>query len=313
MPTAPSFSLLVPCYNAAPYLPSLAASLRAMTVPFDHVLCYDDGSTDDTADVARSLGLQILSPNPNGGVSRARNRLAEAASTEWIHFQDADDSLHPEFLARLAPLASADADVVSCDADWINERDHSLQITWRYDADQLARDAAAHLLARPMSLNNTLLRRESWLAVGGCDERLAMWEDADVHFRLALSGARWRHRPEVLTQALRRADSFSHDYRRNWRCRLQSLAGYARLPQAARLRHAVAAEAETCAANLVDLGDLPAAEEALRLAVSLGRDAPTTNSFALRVAKLVLPRFAALRLQRKARSKPRPDASPCRP
>ena len=294
-------TLLIPCYNAGRYLPRLMGHVRAMSVPFTAILAYDDGSTDDTVAVARGLGIPVLTPNRNGGVSVARNRLAAAASSEWIHFHDADDRIAPGFLERLGPLADAGADVVSCDADWIGEEDGALHIAWRYDPGALARDPAAHLLARPLGLNNSLVRRSAWAAAGGCDESLAMWEDADIHFRLALSGARWRHVPEVLTWSLRNASSFSHDYRRNWRCRLQALRGYAALPAARRLVPDIAREAETVAGHLLKLGDRAGAREAVGLARGLGRPVPTTGNPLLRLARAVLPPLVALDLQQRLR------------
>lgn len=299
--STPAVTLLVPCYNAARFLPRLAEHVRRMSVPFARVLCYDDGSKDDTAAVARGLGWEILSPNANGGVSRARNRLASAASTEWIHFHDADDRIHPDFLARLLPLADASADVVSCDADWVAEADERVVVSWRYDGPALVPDPAAHLLVRPMGLNNSLLRREAWERIGGCDETLAMWEDADVHLRLALAGARWRHVPEVLTWSLRNEASFSHDYRRNWRCRLQALRKYAATPEVARLAPLVALEAERAADEMLALGDREAAREAVALASSLGLRVPSTRNPLLRAARAILPALAALRLRRALR------------
>lgn len=295
-------TLLVPCYNAARYLPRLMECVRAMTTPFTAIMAYDDGSSDDTVAVARTLGIDIITPNKNSGVAAARNRLAAAASTEWIHFHDADDRIHPDFLTHLSPFADASADVVSCDADWINEDDGALQIAWRYDSAALAADPAAQLLARPLGLNNSLIRKTSWHSIGGCDETLAMWEDADVHFRLALAGARWRHLSEVLTWSLRNPASFSHDYRHNWLNRLQALQKYASFPPAARLSADIAREAEITATQLLKSGDRPAAKNAVALARQLGRPVPSTNNPLLRVARALLPAIVALDLQRRLRS-----------
>ena len=297
-----SVTLLIPCYNAGRFLPRLAESIRAQTRPFSAVLAYDDGSTDDTVAVARSLGIEILTPNTNGGVSRARNRLAAAASTEWIHFHDADDRIHSDFLARLAPLADANADVVSCDADWISESDERPLISWRYDPAALASDPAAELLARPLGLNNSLIRRAAWMGVGGCDESLAMWEDADVHLRLAVAGARWRHLPEVLTWSLRSESSFSHDYRANWNCRLQALERYA-ITLPARLFPGIASQAEIAARNLLRHGDDSSAARALALNHRLGGDAPGSAHRLFAAAKRFMPPLLLLRLQERLRSR----------
>lgn len=295
-------TLLIPCRNAARFLPRLAVSLRAMTVPFDSVLAYDDGSTDDTVAVARSLGIDIITPNPNRGVAFARNRLAEAASTEWIHFHDADDLIDASFLEKLSPLASDEVDVVSCDADWITEEDRTLLIAWRYDANALLADPALHLLVHPLGLNNSIIRRSAWRNVGGCDESLRMWEDADVHLRLAVNGARWRHLPEVLTWSLRDESSFSHDYRANWNWRLSALENYATtLPS--RLTPALASQAEIAARNLLRYADAPAASRALALNHRLGGDAPRSAHPVFLIAKRIFPPLLMLRIQEKLRSR----------
>ncbi len=290
-------TLLIPCYNAAAFLPRLMTSVRAQTRPFTHILCYDDGSKDDTLAVARELGVEIIAGNPNRGVAYARNRLAAAAQTEWIHFHDADDRIAPEFVESLAPLCTDDIDVVFCDADWIDEADSSLHVAWRYRDSDLSHDAAAHLLANPLGLNSSIVRREAWRKLGGCDESLAIWEDADVHFRLALNGARFRHLPQVLTWSLRRDDSFSHDYRRNWRCRVQALEGYATDARAAHLRPLIGAEAENAAVGSLQAGDPEGAKRAVSLCGRLGYRVPATHNPLLRAIGLLLPGVTALRLR----------------
>ena len=293
----PAITLLIPCYNAAPFLPRLAASLQTLMVPFDQVLCYDDGSADDTVGVARSLGFEIITGQLNRGVAHARNQLANAARTEWIHFHDADDLIAPDYIPQLAPWCNALHDVVSCDADWVDESSRTVVIAWRYDPATLARDPHRHLLTHAMGLNSSIIRRQIWEQVGGCDESLAMWEDADVHVRLARAGARFHHVPEVLTQSLRRGDSFSHDYRKSWNCRLQALKHYATDPAAAGVRDVLAAEAEVAAAHLALLEDVHSAREAITLCRQLGGDPPTSRHPVIRALKPFLPTTVLLRWQ----------------
>ncbi|MCX6954206.1 MAG: glycosyltransferase family A protein [Verrucomicrobia bacterium] len=263
MPPADRITLLIPCYNAAGYLPRLMESVRALTRPFDAILCYDDGSKDDTVAVARGLGLEIITGQPNAGVAKARNRLAAAAKTEWIHFHDADDLILPDYLARLAPACDDRHDVVSCDADWVDEATRGLIIAWRYDPAELARAPMRHLLTHAMGLNSSIIRRPFWESVGGCDESLAMWEDADVHIRLARGGARFFHVPEVLTNSLRHGDSFSHDYRKSWTCRVTALERYANAPGSEDVAREIASEAERAASELAALDVRPTAERAI--------------------------------------------------
>jgi GT2 family glycosyltransferase len=230
-------------------------------------------------------------------VAHARNQLVARAATEWIHFHDADDLIAPNFVAHLAPLCNDQHDVVSCDADWIGETDGALQIAWRYDDAALALDPVAQLLARPLSLNNSVIRRALWADVGGCDESFAMWEDAELHFRLALAGARWRHVPEVLTWALRNPTSFSHDYRKNCHNHLRFIEKHARDPRCARLRDMFARQAEGDAVALLGLNDSAGAAAAVRLARSLGLRPPSSRNPVWAILRPLLPDLTLLRLQ----------------
>ena len=300
----PPITLLIPCYNAAQFLPRILEQVRAQTQPFAAVIGYDDGSTDATAQVAAQLGLPLLGPNANRGVAYARNRLVDAVQTEWFHFHDADDLIDPRFVERLGGLLSDDCDVVSCDADWLDETNRELQISWRYDAAALASDPAGHLLERAMGLNNSVIRASAWRRIGGCDESLRMWEDADSHIRLALDGARWRHVPEVLTYSLRRPESFSHDYRESWLCRLAALEKYCAMP-GARHRAILAAEAERAAGELMLWQDRPAARRALALCRRMGGNPPTTSSPLFRALKPWVPALTLLHWQGQRRRRAR--------
>lgn len=299
--TGPDIALLIPCFNAASFLPRLAESVRGLTRPFSRVLCYDDGSTDGTVEAARQLGWEILTPNPNRGVAHARNRLAATAGTEWIHFHDADDEICPGFVADLARYCGAEHDVVSCDADWIDASTRAVRIAWRYEPAALKRDPQRALLQTAMGLNNSIIRRRTWETVGGCDETLPIWEDADVHVRMARAGARWHHVPAVLTRSLRRPESFSHDYARGWRCRLAALEKYAAESDAVRLADILASEAERAAAELAVLGASADALRAVKLCRQLGGRPPSSGHPLLRLLKPFVPAVTLLRWQQSRR------------
>lgn len=64
------------------------------------MLVYDDCSTDNTAEVACSYGAEVISGDENVGCTIGRKRLAEHATSDWIHFHDADDELLPNFVER---------------------------------------------------------------------------------------------------------------------------------------------------------------------------------------------------------------------
>ena len=101
----PIFSIIVPAYNVAAYLPAALDSVQAQDVAAWECLCVDDGSTDGTAEVLQRYAATDarfrLFRQENAGVSVARNRALQEVKGEWILFLDGDDLLAPGLLSAL--------------------------------------------------------------------------------------------------------------------------------------------------------------------------------------------------------------------
>lgn len=98
-----TISVIIPCFNAGPFVGQAIASVLAQTLPAHEIILVDDGSTDDSATVARSFGSRIrLLQQENGGVSQARNAGIAAATGDHLLFLDADDLLASHALEALA-------------------------------------------------------------------------------------------------------------------------------------------------------------------------------------------------------------------
>src|SRR5713101_9096613 len=92
-------SVLIPAYNAAPYLKEAIESALSQSYAPHEIIVVDDGSTDGTADIARSFGSQVrLLQHANRGVAASRNRGIEEATGDWIALLDADDLFLPDKL-----------------------------------------------------------------------------------------------------------------------------------------------------------------------------------------------------------------------
>ena len=90
-------SVVIPCYNAAPYISDTIKSVLGQTRAVDEVIIVDDGSTDASAYIAGSFGYPVrVIRQANRGVSGARNRGVKEAEGDVIAFLDADDLWHPE-------------------------------------------------------------------------------------------------------------------------------------------------------------------------------------------------------------------------
>lgn len=109
-------SVVIPVYNAAPYLPQMLISLAAQTLGNIEIICADDGSTDGSRAVldafaAHDPRIKVLA-QPNQGAAVARNNGLAAASGDWVLFVDADDFCRPDMLAEMVAEGEKGADVV---------------------------------------------------------------------------------------------------------------------------------------------------------------------------------------------------------
>lgn len=93
--TSVKFSFIVPAYNVAPYLSQCLESILSQTYRNFEIIIIDDGSTDNTADVANNFALKDsrirVIHQQNGGLSRARNTGFKNAKGDWLIFIDGDD------------------------------------------------------------------------------------------------------------------------------------------------------------------------------------------------------------------------------
>ena len=117
----PLVSVVVPVYNAEPYLRECVDSILGQTLEDIEVICVDDSSTDSSLDILedyskRDLRVRVIKQQKsNAGV--ARNRGLETALGDYIVFIDADDFCEPEMLRELYDAAkSRNADTVVCES-----------------------------------------------------------------------------------------------------------------------------------------------------------------------------------------------------
>jgi glycosyltransferase involved in cell wall biosynthesis len=98
----PLVSVIIPCYNQGEFLSFAFRSLQEQSLTQWECIVVDDGSTDNTAEVAESF-IQAdkrirLIQQPNSGSAVARNKGLAEAKGEYIQFLDADDMLNHDKL-----------------------------------------------------------------------------------------------------------------------------------------------------------------------------------------------------------------------
>jgi glycosyltransferase involved in cell wall biosynthesis len=95
----PRVSVVIPCYNGGRFLREAIESALHQTYPASEIVVVNDGSTDDTAVVARSYEQVRYIEQRNQGAPAARNTGMRSTTGDLLVFLDADDRLQPHALA----------------------------------------------------------------------------------------------------------------------------------------------------------------------------------------------------------------------
>jgi glycosyltransferase involved in cell wall biosynthesis len=109
---APDVSVIVPCRDAAAWIAETLSSVLEQRGTTCELIVVDDGSRDNSADLAEATGARVFRCPPLG-VSAARNAGTARATGRYLQYLDADDVLEPGTLARRVEIAErTGADVV---------------------------------------------------------------------------------------------------------------------------------------------------------------------------------------------------------
>jgi len=115
-------SVVIPAYNAGPYLAESVSSVLSQDHPDVECIVVNDGSTDDTEDVAKSFGdfITYIRRDNTGCAGPPRNAGIEACTGGYVTFHDADDILLPGALSAHARALDENPDCAMCVSDHAN-------------------------------------------------------------------------------------------------------------------------------------------------------------------------------------------------
>ncbi len=208
--SGPRVSVVVAVHNCERYLPAAIDSVLAQ-VPLPHqVVVVDDGSTDASAQVARSYDAPVRAlRQPRRGAAAARNVGVAATTGEYLAFLDADDAWTEDALDRLlhALVSNPTLDLV-----FGHVREF---VSDEIDGGKATRFVARHGLLPGYLTGSVLMRRTSFDSVGGFREDvdsgefldwIARSRDLGQHETLIGNHVLWR-RIHGENHGIRRADA----------------------------------------------------------------------------------------------------------
>ncbi|MFN2555659.1 MAG: glycosyltransferase [Nitriliruptorales bacterium] len=199
-----SVTVLIPAHNEAATIQQVVRSCRHQTYLVEKVVVIDDGSTDETAGLAREAGAHVVTA-PGGSKARALNVGLEEVRTELVVAVDADTFLAPDAINWMVTTVEEGYDA-TC-AAVVPQQSKGLFIRARKFEYVLSRrwlKRAENALGRVTVLSGAAycFRTTSLRAIGGFPLDVPLAEDMDLTWTLTGAGYRCGYSPRAVAYTL---------------------------------------------------------------------------------------------------------------
>jgi GT2 family glycosyltransferase len=201
---------VIPTWNRRDLLVTLLKSLNAQTRPFEEIIVVDNGSTDNSADLAERAGSKVLRLGRNLGFASAVNRGIDATEAEWVAILNNDVTLEPDWLANLLAAAALEDTWFATGKILQAGNPHLVDGTF----DEVSRGACASRCGsgkpdgplwnqprriRLAPMTAAIFKRQLFRDLGGLDETFGSYmEDVDFGLRCALAGREGLYVPSAV-------------------------------------------------------------------------------------------------------------------
>lgn len=212
------YAVIIPIFNCGNYLRFTLESLNAQTYQPDEVIIVDDGSTDNSVEIAESYGFKVYKQK-NLGPASARNKAVELSVSDWIIFLDGDDLLEPDRIKVLNDVICNDPSLSMIANDeyeghiqgpWVEKKLHTYYTSQIPLYDQLLDRCF-------LSTSAMAMKRSLYLDTGGMDVSLRSAQDYDFWLR-ASRCAKFTFIPQTLSRYVIRPESVTANYLRRLQC-----------------------------------------------------------------------------------------------
>jgi mycofactocin glycosyltransferase len=198
----PCVSIVIPVKDRAADLRLCLNSLHQLDYPQNklEIVVVDDGSSDETPEVARELGATLIESGAvGGGPALARNQGAAAATGEILAFIDSDCTAASDWLSDLLP-AFNDPKMAAV-GGWVDGMHHGSALD-RYEAVMSSLNLGRREMVGGeggdtfyLPSCNLLIRKEAFSSAGGFRTELHVGEDVDLTWRLRDAGWKIQYLP----------------------------------------------------------------------------------------------------------------------
>lgn len=201
-------SVVIPCYNGAPFLRTQLSAIARSADPSVEVVISDNGSTDDSADVARRLGeelglcVRVVDSSGKKGINHARNVGVRASRGAFVLMCDCDDEVSERWLDGLRGALRNGADCVGGPLVRVFSDGTVLETAEGVHFRLWPR--AGVTVGSPTGANCGFTRA-LYDSLGGFDESfVGGGDEIDFFYRATLGGARLQNAPHAAIRYLQR-------------------------------------------------------------------------------------------------------------
>ncbi len=195
-------TLYIPCFNAARFIGATIESALEQSYPIDEIMVVDDGSTDDSVEVASRYNVRLLRHDGNQGLSAARNTAIANALGEMLAAVDSDVVLDRYWLERLM-LSFTGGNVAGVSGRLIEKNTVTVSDRWR-QVRMFQDHGDAVLDGVNLNGSNNVFRMDVLKQVGGYNKAFRTnFEDMDLCNRVRRQGYTTRYIPGAVCRHMR--------------------------------------------------------------------------------------------------------------
>jgi cellulose synthase/poly-beta-1,6-N-acetylglucosamine synthase-like glycosyltransferase len=200
----PDIAILIPAYNEEPVIRGTIRALRDAGADLRDIYVVDDRSTDRTAEIARTLGVNVFTVPKNGGKAKAQVAALKhfdlIARYEWIIFLDGDTKVDPYFVNAMFEAAKRDETVAlyvgqvkSVKNDHLFSASRAFDYTYGQDVAKHGQSNFNVIFVSPgcSSMYNTNVLKDLHI------DHLTLAEDMDLTMQVHRAGGVVKYIPEA--------------------------------------------------------------------------------------------------------------------
>ena len=213
MSKSPTFSIIIPCFNAELYIRNCLISILKSSFSNYEIIVVDDGSTDNSAKLINSLAnsktiIKLISLTKNIGPARARNLGVSKAKGKYLVFLDADTEIEKNCLQAIATMFSKNPKIGALQTKLVKGKSNQIEslghflspfgFPYEVGTENNRKENQKKMPIFAARSAGMAIKKDLFQKIGGFDEDYFIYgEETDLCWRVRLSGSKIYYLPKA--------------------------------------------------------------------------------------------------------------------